>query len=179
VRAGKSTIAHLITARLKLPHISLDELRWNDYREIGYEENLAKQIRAQGGFLALMFYRMLFDAYSVERVLNDYPEAGIDFGAGIGSFENQVQLKQIQSLFDPIPNIFLLLPSPDIDETLQILPQRDPNPPADLKYDINAHFVNHPGYCLIAKHIVYTKNKTPDQSCSEMLGLIMQCFEVL
>jgi adenylate kinase family enzyme len=40
VRAGKSTVVHLVAARLKLPHISLDELRWSYYREIGYEENL-------------------------------------------------------------------------------------------------------------------------------------------
>ena len=63
VRAGKSTLARLVAAELKLPHISLDDMRWKYYREIGYDDGFAKQIRSQGGFLALMFYRQLFDPY--------------------------------------------------------------------------------------------------------------------
>ena len=172
VRAGKSTIARLVAARLKLTHVSLDDIRWQYYREIGYDDDLAKQIRLQGGFLALMFYRMLFDAYSVERVLVDYPAAVIDFGAGVGPFENQSQLTQIQSIFEPIPNTFLLLPSEDIEESLRILRERDPSPPADLHFDINAHFLQHPGYRRLAKHIIYTQNKTLEQSCSEVLQLV-------
>jgi len=172
VRAGKSTLARLVAAQLGLPHISLDELRWKYYSEIGYDDDLAKQIRQQGGFLALMFYRMLFDAHSVQRVLSEYSHAVIDFGAGVGPFENRSQLKQIQSLFESIPNIFLLLPSQDMDESLRILKERDPNPPADLHLDINAHFLHHPGYRMLAKHIIYTKDKTPEQSCLEVLGLL-------
>jgi 2-phosphoglycerate kinase len=83
VRAGKSTIARLIAFQLNIPHVSLDELRWEYYREIGYDEKLAKQIRQQGGFLAVMYYRQLFDVHSVVRVLGDHPEAVIDFGAGL------------------------------------------------------------------------------------------------
>ena len=172
VRAGKSTIAYLIASQLKFPHISLDELRWGYYNEIGYDDELAKQIRAQGGFLALMFYRQLFDAHSVERVLSEYPEAVIDFGAGIGSFENQEHMEHIHALFGPIPNIFLLLPSPDIEESLMILRQRDVSPPVDLKFDINAHFLHHPGYRLLAKHIIYTNNKIPEQVCAEVVKLL-------
>jgi hypothetical protein len=173
VRAGKTTLARLIATQLNFTHISLDDLRWKYYREVGYDDNLAKQIRAQGGFLALMFYRQLFDAYSAERVLGDYPDAVIDFGAGIGPFENQEHMEHIRTLFEPIPNIILLLPSPDIEESLRILRQRDINPLADLKFDINAHFINHPGYKLLAKHIIYTNNNTPEQSCAEVLQLLI------
>lgn len=163
----------MVASQLDFPHISLDEVRWIYYREIGYDDELAKQIRADGGFLAMMFYRMLFDAYSVERLLRDYPEAVIDFGAGVGPFENQEQLKQIQTLLQPIPNIFLLSPSQDSEESLRILHQRDPNPPNDLKLDINAHFLHHPGYKSLAKHIIYTKSKTPEQSCAEVIDLLI------
>jgi hypothetical protein len=173
VRAGKSTLARVVAAELKLPHVSLDELRWKYYREIGYDDELATQIRSQAGFLALMFYRQLFDPYSVERVFTDYPEAVIDVGAGVGPYENKQVLQHIQSLFAPIPNVFLLLPSQKLDESLRILKERDPSPPTDLKFDINAHFLQHPGYRLLAKQVIYTKDKTPDQSCDEVLGLIV------
>ena len=172
VRSGKSTLARLVAAELKLPHISLDDMRWKYYREIGYDDELAKQIRSQGGFLALMFYRQLFDPYSVERVLTDYPEAVIDVGAGVGPYENKQAFQHIQSLFAPIPNVFLLLPSQMLDESLRILKDRDSSPPTDLKFDINAHFLQHPGYRLLAKQIIYTKNKIPEQSCLEVLELI-------
>lgn len=172
VRAGKTTIARLISSKLGLPTISLDDLRWKYYREIGYDEDLSKQIRAEGGFLALVFYRQLFDPYSVESVLAEYPNAVIDCGAGVGPYENQRQLKRMRELFEPIPNIFLLLPSPDVEETLQILLERDINSPADLKFDINAHFLHHPGYRMLAKHIIYHMNQTPEQTCDEVIKLL-------
>jgi hypothetical protein len=131
---------------------------------MGYDESLAKQIRAEGGFLAMMFYRQLFDPYSVERVLAEYPNAVIDCGAGVGPYENQQKLKRIRELFEPIPNIFLLLPSPDVAKH-QILLERDINPPADLKFDINAHF-----YTIwlpdAGEHIIYNEPDS-EQTCDE------------
>jgi hypothetical protein len=119
-----------------------------------------------------MFYRQLFDAHSTERVLSDYPEAVIDFGAGIGPFENLEHIKHIQTLFKPISNIYLVLPSPDVEESLRILRRRDANPPVDLTFDINEHFLQNPGYQLLAKHTIYTINKTPEQSCAEVIRLL-------
>ncbi len=172
VRAGKSTIAGLVATRLGLPHVSLDTLRWKYYREVGYKDELAKQIRLQGGFLALVFYWQLFDAHAVERILEDYSSAVIDFGAGVGPYENNETLQHISRLFEPLSNIFLLLPSPQLEESLRILAERDPSPPADLRFDINAHFLQHPGYRQLAKHVIYTKDRTREETCAGVLDIL-------
>lgn len=91
VRTGKSTLGRLLAQQLGMRNISLDEIRWRYYEEIGYNAEFARTIRQQGGLLALVVYWQLFDAYSVERVLAEYPNCVIDFGAGVGVYESQEQ----------------------------------------------------------------------------------------
>lgn len=105
-------------------------------------------------------------------MVSDYPNTVIDFGAGVGPYENRTQLTHIQEFLAPFPNIFLILPSPNLDETLNTLAQRDINPPADVVFDMNRHFINHPGYRWLAKHVIYNQNKTPDQSFKDILALL-------
>jgi hypothetical protein len=85
VRTGKSTLGGLLAQQLGVPQVSLDEIRWRYYEEIGYDAALARTLRQQGGFLALMLYWRLFDAYSVERVLAEHPNCVIDFGPASAS----------------------------------------------------------------------------------------------
>ena len=39
--AGKSTVSKLLSEKLKLPTLELDELRWAYHDEIGYDKELA------------------------------------------------------------------------------------------------------------------------------------------
>jgi shikimate kinase len=172
VRAGKSTLAKLVSLRLNLPLVPLDDIKERYYREAGYNNELAKQIRMQDGFLAFMFYRMLFEVHAVECVLRDHYEAVIDCGAGVGPFENTQDLDHIQNLFQAIPNIFYLIPAENIKESLRILHERDLNPPTDVKFDINEHFLRHPGYRLLTKHVIYSAGKTPEETCLEVIALL-------
>jgi adenylate kinase family enzyme len=50
-RTGKSTLGKLLADRVGRPTISLDELRWKYYAEIGYDKTLADEIHQKGGFL--------------------------------------------------------------------------------------------------------------------------------
>ncbi len=51
VRAGKSTLSKLLARQLELEYIALDEIRWSFYREISFDDKLARQIRVANGFL--------------------------------------------------------------------------------------------------------------------------------
>jgi shikimate kinase len=172
VRTGKTTLGGLLAQQLGMPHISLDEIRWRYYEQIGYDAELAQTIRQQGGFLALALYWQLFDAYSVERVLAEHPNCVIDFGAGVGVYESQEQFARVKQALAGYHNVFLLLPSPDRLESLQILRERDDEPPSDLNFDFNAHFLAHHGYYGLAKFTIYTKGRTPAESCAEIVTLM-------
>jgi adenylate kinase family enzyme len=168
-RAGKSTIGKLLAEALELPQISLDSMRWVYYKEMGYDENFAQEIRTRCGFLALVLYWNLFAAYAVERLLSDYQTCVVDFGAGI--YESQESFARVQQTLSRYRNVVLLLPSPNQEESLRILKERDANPPHDLNFDLNAHFLTHHSYYDLAKLTVYTHGKTPAQTCAEILEL--------
>ncbi len=171
VRTGKSTLGELLSAKLGRPQISLDKLRWKYYQEIGYDDTLAKTIRQQGGFLALVLYWHLFDAHAIERVLAEHSHCIFDFGAGAGASESRENMARVRLAVAPYPNVFLILPSPDIEETLQILKARDDHPPADLHFDFNRHFLERGFYQQLAKHTIYTKGRLPEETRDEILGL--------
>lgn len=174
VRTGKSTLGKLLSEKLARPQISLDDLRWKYYREIGYDDTLAKTIRHQGGFLALVLYWQLFDAHAVERVLAEHCNCIFDFGAGAGASESQENMARVRLALAPYPNVILILPSPDTDETLQILKARDVHPPADLNFDFNRHFLERGFYQRLAKHTVFTRGKLPEETRDEILGLVVR-----
>lgn len=173
MNAGKSTIATLLAEQLSLPHQPLDALRWDYYKEIGYDENKAKEIFEAEGFLALYRYWKPFEAYAVERVLADHHDCVIDFGAGHSVFEDEALFARVQKALEPYPNVILLLPSPDLDESVAVLKARFDQPAGEEQneegYQLNEHFVRHPSNHQLAKMVVYTNGKTPEATCEEIL----------
>lgn len=168
VRAGKSTLGRLIAERLGLPQVTLDEVRLSYYKEIGYDEDFARQVRQLEGFAAFMFYRELFAAYPVERMLSDYHDCVFDFGAGI--YESDEAFRRVKAALHNFNHVILVLPSPDLERSLEILAERDAHPPADLRLDLTRRFLTHHAYYDLAKFTVYTDGKTPEQTCQEILS---------
>lgn len=173
VRTGKSTMGKFLSEKLGLPQVSLDSLRRKYYQEIGYEETLAQSFRRHGGFLALYLYWNLFDAYAIERLLAEYHGYIFDFGAGNGISESHESSVRIQRVLAPYPNIFLILPSPNKEESLQILKDRDTSPPSDMNFDLTRHFMERSDYYNLAKHTVFTKGKSEEETRDEIISLLI------
>ena len=151
----------------------MDEHRWHYYQEIGYDEALAKQKRETAGAWAINQYWQPFEAYAVERLLADYKNCVIDFGAGHSVYEDDALFQRVQHALAPYPNVILLLPSADLDESIRILRDRNKQLPEDIQ-QVNEHFVRHRSNYRLAKCTVYTKAQTPEETCDEILHLVRQ-----
>lgn len=171
IGAGKSTVGSILASKLGLSQCSMDERRWDYYQEIGYDEELAKQKREIEGFLGIYQYWKPFEAYAVERLLSEYQQCVIDFGAGHSVYEDAALFQRVKQVLSPYPNVVLLIPSPNLDESVKILNQRNQYVP-DGKPNINEHFVRHNSNYQLAKFTAYTKDKTPQETCDDILKLI-------
>lgn len=168
IGSGKSTIAELLYERTMLPHRSMDLLRWKYFEEIGYDRGIAHEKYDEDGIWGLYRYWKPFEVYAVKRMLEDFKECVFDFGGSQTVYEDDALFEQVRELFAPYPHVILLLPSPGREESIHILNARNTYDTDDQR-QINEHFVRHYSNYDLAKFIVYTKDKTPEQTCDDVL----------
>ena len=164
---GKSTIGKLLSQKLNLPQVSMDDIRWDYYKEIGWDADTQKQIRDQLGFAGVYRYWKRFELYGIKRLLSEHSNCVIDFGAGHSVYENDADFARANELLSPYKNVVLLLPSPDLDESVDILKQR--NQFTINGVEINRLLMTHPSNQKLAKQVFYTKGKKPGEIKEEIL----------
>lgn len=170
VNAGKSTIAVLLAERLRVDRASLDELCWDYFQqEADYDEVVARQHFECGGQTRALAYVLQFYPAAVERIVAEHPQGVIELGAGHSVYDDPNQLTHVKATLSPYPNVVLLLPSPDPDESLDILNARQSNPYPEI-VEMNDHFVRHRSNYELATIRVYTKGKTPDETCDDIVS---------
>jgi len=179
--AGKSTVGNLLAQELNWPQVAVDDNRGVLYDEIGYDHDKAKKIVDTEGMLGLLRYWKPFEAYAVERTLANHDNCVIDFGAGHSVYEEEELFGRVERALAPYPNVILLLPSPDLDESTAILNHRfatmvqaEVGEIDKALLDVNEHFVKHPSNHKLAKIVVYTKDKTPEETCAEIIEKIQR-----
>ncbi|WP_347242460.1 shikimate kinase [Nostoc sp. FACHB-888] len=141
------------------------------YKEINYDEELANQIREKEGLQGIYRYWKPFAGYAVERVLSEYGNCVIDFGAGDSVYENDQLFKWVQQVLEPYINVVLILSSPDLEESIQILNERNSGIVSN-GFDLNEHFIKHHSNYDLAKFVVYTKGKLPEETGDEILKIV-------
>lgn len=173
IGVGKSTQGKCLADRLGLPQYSMDDLRWGYYNEIGYDRTLVQQKRTAEGMQSVIQYWKPFEAYAVERLLSEHPDGVVDFGAGHSVYEDKRLFERVQRALASYPNVVLLLPAIDVNESARILSQRNRDLPNDT-HTINEHYLHHPSNSILAKHTVYTNGKTREETCTEILQITGQ-----
>lgn len=165
VGVGKSTIGALLSEKLNMPQASLDDRRWEIYEEINYDFQYADKLMEEEGFLGIYRYWKPFEAHSVKRVLELYPDHIHDFGAGQSVYEDETLFNEVREVLRPYPNIVLLLPAEDKEKSLEILLERN-------SFPFNSLFINNPSNETLAKMTIYTEGKTPEETCEEIISKI-------
>jgi shikimate kinase len=176
ISTGKSTVGALLANKLGLPQISMDDVRWDYYKEIGFEEEKQKEITDQHGFRGLLDYWKPFEAHAVERLLQDHQGCVFDFGAGHSVYDDEALFAKVAAVLAPYQNVILLLPSPDLDKSVEIVRERflrDQELDGVFDgFDLHEYFVRHPSNQRLAKQVVYTEGKSVEMTCDEILDLI-------
>ena len=132
---------------------------------------MAEQLQQREGFLGKYRYWKSFEIHAVERLLAEHRNSVIDFGAGHSVYEDDALFARAQQALAPYENIILLLPSPDLDESVRILNERA-GAEATEGFDFTAHFVKHQSNHDLAKIVVYTHGKSPEETRDEILDRV-------
>jgi shikimate kinase len=175
--AGKTTVSALLAQKLGWTVVEVDAKRTEYRTEIGYDENYAEKLLQEEGFLARLAYGKPFEIHSVERVIQDYPENHvISFGAGNSVYDNEEYLTRAKQALANIQYVILLLPSPDIEESLRILTERlrlliDPDA-LDAVTELNRIFIQHPSNEALATVTFYNADQTPEATAEAIFKYI-------
>lgn len=200
LRAGKSTAGKLLAQKLELPFHEIDTLRWQYYKEIGFEMAEVERILAKDGVAGVYRHWKPFEAHAVERLLAEHSGCVFALGGGHSVYEDAALFEKVRKVLEPYDNVVLLLPSPDLDESVRLLRERSrvkpfkrflskarrtlssllqgklPRKPrvaqGGEQIDLIDHFVRHPSNHDLAKIVVYTQGKTPEQTCEEVLSKV-------
>lgn len=170
IGAGKSTIGGLLSAALGVPQVSMDDIRYDYYREIGYDEEHAAELRREKGFPAVVAYWKPFEAYAVERLLADHHNCVFDLGAGHTVYNDEALFGRVRRAMTPFRNVVLLLPDPDIETSLAIMESFDPVLARDR--EINRDFLTNPSNNLLARHTIYWRDLSPEQTRDAVLAAV-------
>lgn len=167
---GKSTLVKLLGDALDAPYLDLDDIRVKYYGEIGYDHQHAQTLSTD----EMVAYWKPFEIYSVERLFQDHPSGHvIAFGAGQSVYDNEEFAGRVQQALEP-HIVVLLLPSPDIEESMQLLAERlrpiVPEEVVDTIAEMNRYFLEHPANRTLSDHTVYTKDRSPEEIRDEILS---------
>ena len=171
--ARKSTVAEALAKLTGIRNVPMDKVRWYYYLNEGYSLEKDKSLAS---FTEKMAYWKPFEVIAVKRIIAEFPDAIIDFGAGHSYFTDPTQFSAVKTALAPLPNIFLLLPCENKKRALEICNQRlllrkkAPLHPSEI--DSNRNFIEHESNYRLAKHVIYTEDQSPDEVAEKVRSLL-------
>ena len=177
--AGKTTVAEHISHLLNWPRLSLDAMQQTYLKELSDFTHVV-QILEYEPFTSPRL--QAYHVHIVERAFQDLQQAAqphvVEFGYGHSLYKDKRYIQRFAETLNPYPNTFLLLPSANHREAVELLYVNIMSHPLkrfvakkETFEQMNAHAVRLYSQRRIAKHVVYTKGLTVEQTCDEVLRL--------
>ena len=154
--AGKSSVAEELSKITHMPRLSLDRISY-DARKSG----LRDQFDGEDSFNNYMIRTCL------EKTLISGTPGVADFGAGHSVYNDEEIFRGIKEILSKFKNIVLLLPTPDIDTSLEIMARRSTG-----EYDHNEQFIRSHCNRDLATMVVYENGRTPREVAEGILKQI-------
>lgn len=179
VGAGKSTQGQLVAKALNKRSLSLDNVVNEYYAASGFPSSRFQEVKKERGYLEAYRQWSPSLAYAAQRVVKDYADCVIDFGAGHSHYEDASLFARVAETLSGHLNIVLLLPSADLDRSVSILRARS----IQLRngrdwiygdYDFIEHWVKDDCNHCLSTMTIYTEGKSPDQTRGEILESVAQ-----
>ncbi len=154
--AGKSTVAEELTKITHLPRLCLDRIANNDRRS---------------GFRSFFRSADEYNAFLIKKQLERAEQLGlpgvVDFGAGHSVYDDRELFYEVKTRLSKFKNIVLLLPTEDLEKSLQILASRSTG-----DYSPNRKFITSPCNRELATIIVYENGRSPSEIATEIIRTI-------
>jgi len=168
IGVGKSTLANLLSADLRLPVCTYDKIKDKYRYKIGLSREKALEINKNEGAYAMIQYMNEYKSQILEPIIRDHPNHIIDLGAGAHSFDEPHQIDRAKNAFNLVDEVVLLMPSKDLEINIKSLPGFKEN------WEVNTYLIMHPTNNMFATKTIYTHGKTPD----EVLHDAKKLFEI-
>lgn len=173
---GKSTVGHALAQRLGLGFVDLDAVGDTYYSAAGMAlAEFEAQIQTSGHSRAHRWWQPARVA-GVKGVLADHHASVIALGAGHTHYEDDAYFESVREFLAPFVNVFLLLPSADIGESVDVLRRRS--------IDRGGHGWDHDGrdwlreWCesaqnrALATRTVYTAGRSVHETVDHVAALL-------
>jgi hypothetical protein len=179
--SGKTSVALYLAEALSIRNYPVDRIKWYYRFKNGYDLATGTKILRTQGFAALLDYAYpYFSLKDIQLLLDEFRNGVVDFGASHSYYENEDLLREAVKMLAPFPNVVLLLPSADVEESIRTLRQRirerysggqRSKEVVQSYVDANERFVRHGSNAALAKHVVYTQSKSIKEVGNEVLWL--------
>jgi hypothetical protein len=127
------------------------------------------EIYSKAGIMAVYQYGKIFDSHSIERVLEDYNNCVFDFGGGNNATGFSFDKERMKKALKPFENVVLLFPCINEKEALSFILER--RELTEAQKELFEYLVYSKSNFKLAKHIVYVKDKSPEEVCNEVFQL--------
>lgn len=176
--AGKTTVGELVATRLGRPFVDLDEIGDRYYAEVGWSIQRLVDCSEQLGRIAAERLWEPARAHAVRRAVEDHPESVMALGAGHTSFHDPDCIACVTNALVPVPNVVLILPSPDRSTALAELRRRSLSSKGTMwisaGHDFLAEWHDDAGTRSLATDVVFTAGKTPQETAGQIAVSVLQ-----